>query len=101
MGFIFSSRRQTDYVHQHAKFLDQRSGVYVGAFIFVLGTLVLIVIGMYIADVTQKKQAIRRNYPVVGRFRYQFEHLGEFFRQYFFAMDREELPFNRAERSWV
>jgi glutamate synthase domain-containing protein 2 len=30
-----------------------------------------------------------------------FEHLGEFFRQYFFAMDREELPFNRAQRSWV
>ena len=22
--------------------------------------------------------------------------LGEFFRQYFFALDREELPFNRA-----
>ena len=30
-----------------------------------------------------------------------FEHLGEFFRQYFFALDREELPFNRAERNWV
>ena len=30
-----------------------------------------------------------------------FEKLGEFFRQYFFAMDREEMPFNRAERSWV
>jgi glutamate synthase domain-containing protein 2 len=27
--------------------------------------------------------------------------LGEFFRQYFFAMDREEMPFNRAEREWV
>jgi hypothetical protein len=27
--------------------------------------------------------------------------LGEFFRQYFFAMDREEMPFNRAERDWV
>ena len=26
---------------------------------------------------------------------------GEFFRQYFFAMDREEMPFNRAERDWV
>jgi glutamate synthase domain-containing protein 2 len=24
-----------------------------------------------------------------------------FFRQYFFAMDREEMPFNRAQRSWV
>ncbi|PKM22348.1 MAG: FMN-binding glutamate synthase family protein [Gammaproteobacteria bacterium HGW-Gammaproteobacteria-14] len=49
----------------------------------------------------QKTHAIRRNYPLIGRFRYFFEHLGEFFRQYFFAMDREELPFNRAQRAWV
>jgi glutamate synthase domain-containing protein 2 len=56
---------------------------------------------IYILDVTQTRQAIRRNYPVIGRFRYFFENLGGFFRQYFFAMDREEMPFNRAERSWV
>ena len=62
-------------------------------FAFILGVGVLVVVCMYIADVTQTKQTIRRNYPVIGRFRYFFEHLGEFFRQYFFAMDREELPF--------
>jgi glutamate synthase domain-containing protein 2 len=39
--------------------------------------------------------------PVIGRFRGLFSTLGEFFRQYFFAMDREELPFNRAQREWV
>ncbi|MGD8678130.1 MAG: FMN-binding glutamate synthase family protein [Chromatiales bacterium] len=70
-------------------------------FIFVIGLGVLWVIYAFIKDVTQTEQAIRRNYPVIGRFRYLFEHLGEFFRQYFFAMDREELPFNRAQRSWV
>lgn len=70
-------------------------------FIFLLGVGVLAIIYMYIVDITQNKQAIRRNYPVIGRFRYFFEKQGEFFRQYFFAMDREELPFNRAERSWV
>lgn len=70
-------------------------------FVFALGLLVITVIVLYIIDVTQTEQTIRRNYPVVGRFRYFFEHIGEFFRQYFFAMDREELPFNRAERSWV
>jgi glutamate synthase domain-containing protein 2 len=70
-------------------------------FAFVLGLLFLAVVYMYIADITQTKQTIRRNYPVVGRFRYFFEHMGEFFRQYFFALDREELPFNRAQRSWV
>ncbi len=69
--------------------------------VFTLGVGVLVILYMYIADVTQTKHAIRRNYPVIGRFRYFFEHLGEFFRQYFFALDREELPFNRAQRSWV
>ena len=69
--------------------------------LFVVGIAILSVIVIYVIDVTQTKQTIRRNYPVVGRFRYLFEHLGEFFRQYFFAMDREELPFNRAERSWA
>ncbi len=56
---------------------------------------------LYIADITQSKHAVRRNFPVIGRFRYFFEHVGEFFRQYFFSMDREEMPFNRAQRSWV
>ena len=67
----------------------------------VLGLLVVSVIYMYIVDRTQTAQTIRRNYPVIGRFRYLFEHMGSFFRQYFFAQDREELPFNRAQRSWV
>ena len=70
-------------------------------FIFVVGILILFLIGVYISDVTQTKQAIRRNYPVIGHFRYYFEHIGTFFRQYFFTMDREEMPFNRAQRSWV
>ena len=70
-------------------------------FVFVIGLALFYIIVIFIIDVTQTKQTIRRNYPVVGRFRYFFEHLGEFFRQYFFAMDREELPFNRAERNWV
>ena len=70
-------------------------------FIFVIGLVSLWALYAYIVDRIQKKQAIRRNYPVIGRFRYLFERLGEFFRQYFFAMDREELPFNRAQRNWV
>lgn len=62
---------------------------------------VVVVVVIYFIDITQTKHAIRKNYPVIGRFRYLFEYMGEFFRQYFFAMDREELPFNRAQRSWV
>ncbi len=70
-------------------------------FIFVIGAGVLALIILYLLDVTQTKQAIRRNYPIIGRFRYFFEHMGTFFRQYFFAMDREEMPFNREQRSYV
>ena len=70
-------------------------------FVFALGVGLLGIAVLYVVDVTQTSHAIRRNYPVVGRFRYFFEELGEFFRQYFFAMDREEMPFNRAERSWA
>ncbi len=71
-----------------------------------LGTIVgFILVGVllfwFIQDVTQKKHSVLRNYPVVGRLRYFFEKQGEYFRQYFFMNDREEMPFNRATRGWV
>lgn len=76
--------------------------VYLSAlFIFLLGLMVLYGMILFLVDKTQTKDSIRYNYPVIGRFRYIFSELGEFFRQYFFAMDREEMPFNRAEREWV
>jgi glutamate synthase domain-containing protein 2 len=52
-------------------------------------------------DVTQKKHTVLRNYPVIGRLRFVFEDLGEYFRQYFFAGDRSEMPFNRATRAFI
>ncbi len=61
----------------------------------------VVLLGMVIQDLTQKTHAIRHNYPLIGRLRYRLENLGEYFRQYFFANDREELPFNRATRAWV
>jgi glutamate synthase domain-containing protein 2 len=71
-----------------------------------LGTLVAFVIVaalvfLFISDITQKKHGVLRNYPVVGHLRYFFEELGEYFRQYFFAGDRDEMPFNRSTRGWV
>src|SRR5690606_33399563 len=71
-----------------------------GFLIFAILVIVAVLV-MYIIDVTQRTHTLRRNYPLIGRFRYLFEKLGEFFRQYFFSMDREEMPFNRAQRSWV
>lgn len=90
-----------DFAVQLGDFIVTAMKVFGGLFLLLLMVLVLWAIVIYIIDVTQTQQTIRRNYPVIGRFRYFFEHLGEFFRQYFFAMDREELPFNRAQRSWV
>jgi glutamate synthase domain-containing protein 2 len=71
-----------------------------------IGTLVgfaaiLALLFVFISDITQKKHGVLRNYPVIGRLRYFFEELGEYFRQYFFAGDRDEMPFNRSTRGWV
>ncbi len=71
------------------------------AFWLVIGLAALAAVILFVLDRFQTSDAIRRNYPVLGRFRGLFSSLGEFFRQYFFAMDREELPFNRAQREWV
>jgi glutamate synthase domain-containing protein 2 len=81
-------------------FISEVLQLFTYLFVFVIGIGALWVALLYIIDVTQTKHAIRRNFPVIGRFRYMFEHMGEFFRPYFFAQDREEMPFNRAERSW-
>lgn len=63
--------------------------------------LIALLVFWVIQDITQKKHAVLRNYPVIGRLRYLLERQGEFFRQYFFSGDRDEMPFNRATRNWV
>ena len=65
--------------------------------LLLIGALIVLIIH----DVTQKKHTVLRNFPVIGHFRFYFENLGEYFRQYFFAGDRSEMPFNRATRGWV
>ncbi|HHL43361.1 MAG TPA: FMN-binding glutamate synthase family protein [Hellea balneolensis] len=79
------------------------TGLNIFALLFsvVLALLVLMLVIFFLIDINQTKDTVRRNFPVFGRFRHFFSHLGEFFRQYFFAMDREEMPFNRAEREWI
>lgn len=65
------------------------------------GIVMLMLFIMFLQDIFQKEHTVRRNFPVIGRLRYFLERQGEYFRQYFFANDREELPFNRATRAWV
>jgi glutamate synthase domain-containing protein 2 len=52
-------------------------------------------------DITQKRHAIRRVYPLAGRLRYVLEKVGPELRQYIVTSDLEERPFDRTERSWV
>lgn len=87
--------------HDYVVFLTTVLEIMASLFVLLAGISVVAVIVMYFVDKRQTQHTIRRNYPVIGRFRYLFEHIGEFFRQYFFAGDREEMPFNRAQRSWV
>lgn len=49
----------------------------------------------------QKTHALLRNFGVMGQARYMMESIGPEMRQYFFASDTEERPFNRGERSEV
>ena len=77
-----------------------------GVISYGIGTIMgLVVVGVlvfwFIQDITQKKHTVLRNYPVIGRLRFFFEQMVEYFRQYFFAGDREEMPFNRATRGWI
>ncbi len=52
-------------------------------FVVAVGIFALMIAVMFVADVSQTKDAIRCNYPVIGRFRTLFTTLGECFRQYF------------------
>lgn len=52
-------------------------------------------------NILQKEHTILRNFPLIGYVRYFAEFLGVYLRQYFYARDREELPFNRTERTWI
>jgi hypothetical protein len=65
------------------------SGVSLGV---LLALVLLLVLYLLRQDITQKKHAILRNYPLIGHLRYFFEQLGEYFRQYFFLGDRDECP---------
>ncbi len=49
-------------------------------FIIVVGLVALRAVIAFFVDVTQTKHAVRRNYPVLGCFRYSFANMGEFLR---------------------
>ena len=52
-------------------------------------------------DLTQRRHAILRNFPVVGHARFFVERFGPEVRQYIVTSNDEERPFSRDQRSWI
>ena len=65
------------------------------------GWVLIVLFLVALRDVIQKKHTVSHNFPVVGHLRYWLETIGPELRQYIVANNREELPFNRSQRSWV
>ena len=63
----------------------------------VLGLLTLV----GLVDLSQTKHSIRRNYPVIGHFRFMIEAIRPELRQYLFEDDTVATPFSRSQRSIV
>ena len=59
-----------------------------------LVTALLSLVG--INDLLQTRQAVRRNYPILGNIRYLVEGIRPEIRQYLLEADGDKLPFSRA-----
>ena len=52
-------------------------------------------------DLTQRRHAVLRNFPLLGHFRYVLEEVGPELRQYIVTSNTEEKPFDRDHRRWI
>ncbi len=73
--------------------------------ILILPSLIFaIIVGIllvYIHDKTQTDEPVQRMFPVLFWVRKMFTSVGPLFRQYMFANDTEETPYNRLTRNWI
>ncbi|GGD66283.1 FMN-binding glutamate synthase family protein [Erythrobacter arachoides] len=58
-------------------------------------------VGVGIHDLSQPLHSVRRNYPILGHFRWFFEEIRPEIRQYLMEDDQVKVPFSRAQRSLV
>jgi glutamate synthase domain-containing protein 2 len=63
--------------------------------------LLVLLVATALWDITQRRHAILRNFPVIGHFRYLLESVGPELRQYIVTNNNEERPFSRDQRSWI
>lgn len=76
-------------------------GVYVAREIFWAYTLVVPLALLGFADMLQTRQAVRRNFPLIGHGRYLLEALRPEINQYFIESNTDGTPFSREQRSLV
>ena len=61
--------------------------------------VVLLLVAVY--DLTQRKHALLRNFPLIGHLRYLLESIGPELRQYIVVDNDSEKPFSRDQRRWI
>ena len=66
-----------------------------------LVAIALLILGIALYDIFQRKHTVMHNFPLIGRFRYWIEALGPEFRQYIVTGNDEERPFSRDQRRWI
>ena len=66
-----------------------------------LWVLGLVFVTVVIYDLSQKRHAILRSFPIIGHFRYILESIGPELRQYIVTDNDEERPFSRDQRRWI
>ena len=68
-------------------------------FFFLVIYFPLVALGVF--DFFQTKHTIRRNFPLLGRFRYMFEAIRPEINQYFIESNTDGRPFSREDRSVI
>ncbi len=67
----------------------------------ILLALLACLLALTLWDLLQRSHTIRRNFPIVGHFRYLLERIGPKVRQYLVTSNDAERPFSRDQRRWV
>ncbi len=79
--------------------------IIIWAYFWIDVLLLFLIVGpimvMGIQDIAQKRQSIKRNFPVIGRLRYFFEMIRPEIQQYFIESDTDGSPINRNDRSVI
>ena len=74
---------------------------FVWNYFFWLYAIVLPLVLLGIADMQQKKQTLKRNFPIVGRMRWWAEWMRPKVYQYFVESDTDGAPYNRLSRNVI